>query len=123
MKDTKFNILLVEDDEGLIRQFRWALADCDVTVASNRETALAEFRRVRPPVVILDLGLPPEPESTREGMITLEAILATGQDSHEAALRAIALGAYDFYAKPVDVDQLRHMLERAARVAELEGEN
>jgi two-component system, NtrC family, response regulator len=133
MKDTKLNILLVEDDDGLIRQFRWALADCELTVAGNREDALAEFRRVRPTVVILDLGLPPEPESVREGMITLEAILATapdtkiivatGQENHEAALRAIALGAYDFYQKPVDVDTLRRMIERAAKLADLEGEN
>jgi two-component system NtrC family response regulator len=133
MKDTKLNLLLIEDDDGLIRQYRWALADCDLAVASNREDALAEFRRLRPPVVILDLGLPPEPDTVREGMITLEAILATapetkiivatGQENHEAALRAIALGAYDFYQKPVDVDLLRHMIERAARLAELEGEN
>jgi two-component system NtrC family response regulator len=133
MKDTKLSILLVEDDEGLIRQYRWALADCEVAVASNRENAIAEFRRVRPPVVILDLGLPPEPDTVREGMITLEAILATapetkiivatGQENHEAALRAIALGAYDFYQKPVDVDLLRHMIERAAKLADLEGEN
>ncbi|HEY1503245.1 MAG TPA: PEP-CTERM-box response regulator transcription factor [Stellaceae bacterium] len=133
MKDTKLSVLLVEDDDGLIRQYRWALADCDIAVASNRENAIAEFRRVRPPVVILDLGLPPEPETVREGMITLEAILATapetkvivatGQENHEAALRAIALGAYDFYQKPVDVDLLHHMVERAARLANLEGEN
>jgi two-component system, NtrC family, response regulator len=133
MKDTKLSILLVEDDEGLVRQYRWALADCEVAVASNRENAIAEFRRVRPPVVILDLGLPPEPDTVREGMITLEAILATapetkvivatGQENHEAALRAIALGAYDFYQKPVDVDLLRHMIERAAKLADLEGEN
>jgi two-component system, NtrC family, response regulator len=133
MKDTKLSILVVEDDDGLIRQYRWALADCEVVVASNRENAIAEFRRVRPPVVILDLGLPPEPETVREGMITLEAILAavpgtkiivaTGQENHEAALRAVALGAYDFYEKPVDVDLLRHMVERAAKLADLESEN
>src|ERR1700754_1415860 len=100
MKDTKISILLFEDDDGLIRQYRWALADHEVTVASNRENAIAEFRRVRPPVVILDLGLPPEPDTTREGLLTLEAILAaapetkvivaSGQDSHEVALRAVA---------------------------------
>ena len=133
MKDNKVSILLVEDDDGLTRQYRWALADCELTHAGNRENAIAEFRRVRPPVVILDLGLPPERDTVREGMITLEAILAaapetkiivaTGQENHEAALRAIALGAYDFYQKPLDVDLLRHMVERAARLAELEGEN
>ena len=133
MKDNKVSILLVEDDDGLVRQYRWALDDCELALAGNRETAIAEFRRVRPPVVILDLGLPPERDTVREGMITLEAILATapetkiivatGQENHEAALRAIALGAYDFCQKPVEVDLLRHMVERAARLAELEGEN
>jgi two-component system NtrC family response regulator len=133
MTDSKLQILLVEDDEGLVRQYRWALADHELAAAGNRENAVAEFRRLRPPVVILDLGLPPEPETVREGMLTLEAILAiapetkvivaTGHENHAAALRAIALGAYDFHRKPVDVELLRHMIERAARLAALEGEN
>src|ERR1700744_1022514 len=119
MKDRKLSLLLVEDDDGLVRQFRWAFNDCELAVAGNRDDAIAEFRRVRPSVVILDLGLPPEPHTVREGMLTLEAILAaasdtkiivaSGQENHDAALRAIALGAYHFYQKPLDVEMLRHM--------------
>ena len=133
MTEEKISLLIVEDDDGLVRQLRWALADCDLVVAGNRENAVAEFRRVRPNVVFLDLGLPPEPNSVREGMLTLEAILATapeakvivatGQENHDAALRAIALGAYDFYEKPLEMATLRHAIERAARLAALEAEN
>jgi two-component system NtrC family response regulator len=133
MKDVKIPVLLVEDDDGLVRQMRWALEDFELSTAGNREDAVAEFRRVRPSVVVLDLGLPPEPQGTTEGLATLEAILAlapdtkviiaTGAEGQEIALRAIAVGAYDFYRKPVDVDVLRHMIDRAAKLADLEMEN
>jgi two-component system, NtrC family, response regulator len=133
MKDTKITVLIVEDDEGLARQFKWALGDFDVALAGNREDAIAEFRRARPQVVLLDLGLPPDTDGAGEGMAALEAILAlapetkiivaTGNESREVAMRAVQLGAYDFHQKPVDLDVLRRMIRRAAQLHELEAEN
>lgn len=133
MKDTKLLLQLVEDDDGLCRQLRWALSDAELIVSTHRTEAISEFRRLRPPVVIVDLGLPPDADGTSEGMATLEAILAlapetkiivaTGNDSREVAVRAIALGAYDFYQKPVDADTLRLIVDRARRLYELEAEN
>jgi two-component system, NtrC family, response regulator len=133
MKNSKIRILLIEGDEDLARQYKTALGDFDVAQAGNRENAIAEFRRVRPAVVVLDLGLPPEADGAGEGMATLEAILgmapetkiivATGNDSREVALRAIQLGAYDFHQKPVDLDVLRLMIARAANLHALETEN
>jgi two-component system NtrC family response regulator len=133
MKDTKLLLQLVEDDDGLCRQLRWALSDVELIVSMRREEAIAEFRRRRPPVVIVDLGLPPDADGTSEGMATLEAILAlapetkiivaTGNDSREVAVRAIAMGAYDFYQKPFDADALRLIVDRARRLYELEAEN
>jgi two-component system NtrC family response regulator len=130
---SKINALLVEDDSGLCRQLGWALPDVEFMVAGNREDAISEFRRLRPPVVVLDLGLPPDEGGVSEGMSTLEAILAlapetkvivcSGSDSREAAVRAIALGAYDFCGKPIDPEALRLIIERAARLYELEAEN
>jgi len=130
---SKINALLVEDDNGLCRQLGWALPEVEFAVAGNREDAISEFRRLRPAVVVLDLGLPPDKDGVSEGMSTLEAILAlapetkiiicSGSDSREAAVRAIALGAYDFCRKPIDPEALRLIIERAARLYELEAEN
>ena len=133
MAATKFKILLVEDDDGLSRQLGWTLSDYELTVARDRAGAEEAFRRLRPPVVLLDLGLPPEESGVGEGLAALEAILAlapetkiivaTGNDSRAAAVRAVALGAYDFYRKPVDPDELLLVVERAWRLYELEAEN
>jgi two-component system NtrC family response regulator len=133
MLQRKIPILIVEDDEGLCRQYRWALSEFELLVTSTRNDAIAEFRQSRPPVVILDLGLPPDIDGATEGMAVLEAILAmapetkvivaTGNSSREHALRAVTLGAYDFYEKPVDVDVLRMIIDRACRLHELEAEN
>jgi two-component system NtrC family response regulator len=133
MKDSKIHILLVEDDEGQARQYKWALSDFEVAQAADRENALAEFRRVRPAVAVLDLGLPPDADGSSEGMATLEAMLAmapetkiivaTGNESREVALRAVQLGAYDFHQKPVDLEVLKLMIARAAKLHAIEAEN
>jgi two-component system NtrC family response regulator len=133
MKDSKIHILLVEDDEGQARQYKWALSDFEVAQAADRENALAEFRRVRPAVVVLDLGLPPDADGSTEGMATLEAMLAmapetkiivaTGNESRDVALRAVQLGAYDFHQKPVDLEVLKLMIARAAKLHAIEAEN
>jgi two-component system, NtrC family, response regulator len=134
MSDTpKPKLLIVEDDEGLQRQLRWAYDDYDVIVAGDRASAIDALRAEEPDVVTLDLGLPPEPDGTAEGFATLDAILAlkpdtkvivaSGHGARESALRAIAGGAYDFYAKPVDIDELGLIVRRAFHLHGIEAEN
>lgn len=126
-------LLVVEDDLGLQRQLKWAYDSYRVVAAADRETALAQFLEHRPDVVTLDLGLPPDPDGVTEGFATLEAILAkaphtkvivaSGHGARDSARRAIALGAFDFYQKPVDIDELGFIVGRAFHVARLEAEN
>jgi two-component system, NtrC family, response regulator len=133
MADKKISLLILEDDEGLRRQYRWALPEYDLHLAESRPQAIASFRSVMPPIAILDLGLPPDPDGASEGLATLEAlreispdskfIIATGNELREHALRAVELGAYDFYQKPIDIDVLRIIVSRALRLHELEAEN
>ncbi|HEX8062294.1 MAG TPA: PEP-CTERM-box response regulator transcription factor [Allosphingosinicella sp.] len=131
--DGRAKLLIVEDDEGLQRQLRWAYDDYEVLVASNRDSAINLLRSEEPPVVTLDLGLPPDPNGVTEGFATLETILslkpetkvivASGHGARESALRAIASGAYDFYQKPVDIDQLGLIVRRAFQLHGIETEN
>lgn len=126
-------LLVVEDDPGLQRQLKWSYDAHEVIIAGNREEALAALAAHQPAVVTLDLGLPPDPDGVTEGFATLEAILiaapatkvvvASGHGARESARRAIALGAFDFYHKPVDIDELGLIVRRAFHVAELEAEN
>ncbi|MBK1658282.1 PEP-CTERM-box response regulator transcription factor [Paracraurococcus ruber] len=130
---TKPKLLVVEDDPGLCAQYRWAFPACRVLIANDRRAAEAAARRDQPDAVLLDLGLPPDAEGVSEGFATLEllrglsptlpVVVASGQGQRENALRAIALGAYDFCEKPVDVAVLRTVVERALRLRELEEEN
>jgi len=129
----KPKLLVVEDDAGLQRQLKWSYEDQEVILAGDREAALDALRTHQPAVVTLDLGLPPDPDGVTEGFATLEAILATrpntkvivasGHGARESARRAIAMGAFDFYHKPVDIDELGLIVRRAYHVAELEAEN
>ncbi|TZG28105.1 PEP-CTERM-box response regulator transcription factor [Sphingomonas montanisoli] len=126
-------LLVVEDDEGLQRQLRWAYEDYEVVIAGDRKTAIDALRANEPAVVTLDLGLPPDPDGTSEGFAILETILslkpdtkvivASGHGAHEGALRAVAMGAYDYYHKPVDFDELGLIVKRAFELASLEQEN
>lgn len=132
MTDMK-KLLIVEDDAGLQRQLRWAYEGYAIHTAANREEAIAIIRAEEPQVVTLDLGLPPDPDGTTEGFATLETILslapdtkvivASGHGAHESMLRAIALGAWDFYQKPIDIDALGLIVARAFHVHALEAEN
>src|ERR1044072_539342 len=129
----KPRLLIVEDDEGLQRQLRWAYDDYEVLVASDRSAAIDLLRSQEPPVVTLDLGLPPDPDGVSEGFATLETILslkpdtkvivASGHGARDSALRAISSGAYDFYQKPVDIDQLGLIVRRAYQLHGIESEN
>ncbi|MDP3086370.1 MAG: PEP-CTERM-box response regulator transcription factor [Rubrivivax sp.] len=126
-------LLIVEDDLALQKQIKWALDGFESVTASDRESAIAQFRRHQPAVVTMDLGLPPDPDSVTEGFKLLEqmldldsgvkVIVLTGQNDQAHALRAVALGAYDFLAKPFDPDILTLTIERAYRMAELQAEN
>jgi two-component system NtrC family response regulator len=131
--ERRTRLLIVEDDLGLQSQLRWSFDGFDIGVAADRESALEEVRRFAPSVVTLDLGLPPDPGGTSEGFQALREILAaapgtkvivlTGHDDRSNAVRAIGFGAYDFYEKPVDPEILTLVVERAARLSQLEEEN
>ena len=126
-------LLVVEDDEGLQRQLRWSYEDYEVLTASDRGAAIELLRLHSPSVVTLDLGLPPDPDGVTEGFATLDEILtvrpatkvivASGHGARESARRAIAAGAFDFYNKPIDIDELGMIVRRAYHVADLEAEN
>jgi two-component system NtrC family response regulator len=126
-------LLIVEDDPGLQAQLKWAYEDFEVLIAGDRATALALLRSEEPAVVTLDLGLPPDPDGTSEGFAVLDAIMAlkpdtkvivaSGHGARESALRAISQGAYDFYAKPVDIDALGLIVRRALHLHRIEAEN
>jgi two-component system NtrC family response regulator len=126
-------LLVVEDDPGLQKALRWAFNDFEVVTASDRKTAIAAMRRHEPQVVTLDLGLPPDPGTAREGLATLEELLSlapetkvivvTGNEDRENAVRAIGLGAWLFFQKPVDAELLGVIVERAYTLSELEREN
>ena len=126
-------LLIIEDDLGLQRQLRWAYEGYEIVVASDRATAIEAVRAHEPAVVTLDLGLPPDPDGVTEGFATLREILAlkpdtkviiaSGHGARESALTAIAEGAWDFYAKPIDIDVLGMIVARAFHVHGLEAEN
>ncbi len=126
-------LLIVEDDEGLQRQLKWAYEGYRVLLAGDRDAALEAVRQHEPAVVTLDLGLPPDPDGTTEGFAILAEILsikpdtkvivASGHGARESALRAIAMGAYDFYRKPVDIDELGLIVARAFHLHGIEAEN
>ena len=131
---SKPKLLVVDDDEDLRTQMRWALADeYDVVLAGERAHALEAVRTEHPAVVTLDLGLPPHPGGVEEGFAALEEIQAldpaakviviTGREERAHALQAVELGGYDFFVKPIDVDELKVVLRRALRLHALEAEN
>jgi len=133
MSDAKHKILLVEDDPGLQKQLKWSLSDYELVVAADRDGAIAQLRRHEPAVVLLDLGLPPDVDGATEGLATLQQILSlapatkiivvTGNLDRSNAVKAIHLGAYDFFQKPFDPDVLALMVARALHVHALEVEN
>ncbi len=133
MADPRPKLLIVEDDEGLQAQLKWAYDDFEVIIAGDRASAIAALRAEEPPVVTLDLGLPPDPDGTSEGFAVLDEIIAlkpdtkvivaSGHGARESALKAIERGAYDFYQKPVDIEQLGLIVRRALNLHRIEAEN
>jgi len=131
MSDQK--LLIVEDDPGLQSQLKWCFEGYQLFIAGDRAEALDFFRGEKPEVVITDLGLPPDPGGSSEGFALLGEVMAidpavkvivvTGREERDNAVSAIGMGAYDFYQKPIDVDTLKFVVERAFRLLELENAN
>jgi two-component system NtrC family response regulator len=133
MTSNSRKLLVIEDDPGLQTQLKWCFEGYEVLIAGDRTAALSELEKHRPPVITLDLGLPPDSDGTSEGFQALEDILTrspntkvivvTGNNDRQNALRAVGVGAYDFFYKPIDPDLLGFIVNRAYRLHELEDEN
>ncbi len=133
MSQEKKFLLIVEDDLGLQKQLRWSFDTYEVLLAGDRESALAQVRRHEPAVVTIDLGLPPDPVGASEGLNTLQQIIAlapdtkvivlTGNQDHSHAVKAIAMGAYDFHQKPFAPEVLCLVVDRAFYLHTLQQEN
>ncbi|OFA05333.1 transcriptional regulatory protein ZraR [Janthinobacterium sp. HH107] len=129
----KQKLLVIEDDPGLQKQLHWSFDGYEVLLAGEREAALALVRRHQPAVVTMDLGLPPDPDGATEGLATLQQILAlapdtkviilSGNQERAHALKAIALGAYDFHQKPFEADMLGLVIARAFYLHAMQQEN
>jgi len=128
------DLMIVEDDKGLQHQMRWAMADDFIVhIAKDRGEALAVMARHHPSLVVLDLGLPPDEAGATEGLAILEKIVesypgtkvvvASGNADRANAMKAIAIGAYDYFSKPVEVDELKLILGRAWQLHILEEDN
>ena len=126
-------LLIVEDDPGLRSQLQWHFDQFNVVVAEDREAAINAVRQYEPAVVLQDLGLPPDDEGVEEGFKCVQEIsqlspstkiiVVTGNHDYENAVRAVALGAYDFYQKPVNTETLNLIVGRAYNIFELEQQN
>jgi len=131
--EDKPRLLIVEDDLGLQKQLKWCFDEYEVIAATDRATAMAALRRHEPAVILQDLGLPPDAEGVSEGFACLvetlklaprtKVIAVTGQLDKQNAVRAVGMGAYDFYQKPVDTDVLRLLVQRAFHIHDLEEQN
>ncbi|HRE31379.1 MAG TPA: response regulator, partial [Candidatus Berkiella sp.] len=125
-------LLVVEDDEGLREQLKWAFSNYEVITAQDKNEAISKLRRYEPGVVTLDLGLPPDPSGYEEGLNILQeivslspstkVIMVTGQSDRIVAMQAINSGAYDFYVKPIDPQALNLIIDRAYYLHTLEKE-
>ena len=128
-----YRLLVIDDDEGLCKQLKWSFDGIQVQTASDRSSGISAIEVYNPHVVLLDLGLPPDPGNASEGLAALQqireltpntkVIVVTGSDSRDHALSAISMGAYDYHQKPVDPDLLRTVVERALYLHEIEAEN
>ena len=130
----KPRLLVVEDEEAIRKQMKWALTgDYEVTLAENRVTALEQARAEKPPLVLLDLGLPPSPRTAEEGLRCLvellridpgtKVVVVTGNQEKGNALKAIEHGAFDYFLKPADFEEVKVVLKRALNIFRIEQEN
>jgi putative PEP-CTERM system response regulator len=131
--DEKATVLIVDDDRPLRRQLRWALAErYHVLEAETRAEAVEHLHRENIDVVICDLHLPPDLDGISEGLAVIEAargarpavpvVVITGGDKKQGAIEAIRRGAYGFFEKPFDEEEVSHIIAQASRVRRLEAE-
>ena len=133
MSQGKMKLLVVEDDLGLQKQLRWSLDAYDVVLAADAASALAQVRRHEPAVITMDLGLPPDPDGAAQGLSLLSQVLSiapdtkvivlSGNQDRQNAVRAVAMGAYDFHQKPCDPEMLGLVIQRAFYLHQLQQEN
>jgi two-component system, NtrC family, response regulator len=127
----KPKILLVDDEENILKQMQWALeSDYRVLTTSNEGEALTLFETEKPPVVTLDLSLNAQNPADLGGMRLLEQMLdqnpatriivVTGNDDESNALRAVRLGAFDYYSKPIRLEEIQVMIRRAFHIHALQ---
>ena len=132
--DKRLKILIVDDDEAILKQIQWALAEeFHVFSAGDRQSALEIFRKEEIPVVLLDLGLPPKPQEAQEGLLALDemiesnpyakVIIISGNSERHNALAAVDKGAYDIFPKPIALDELKVVLKRVCKLIDLDREN
>jgi two-component system NtrC family response regulator len=129
----KPKLLVVDDDEEIRTQIKWALSeDYDVVISGDRNEAVKSFREKQPAATLLDLGLPPQPNDITEGLAALDELLSinpaakviilSGQSEKQNAIEAVGSGAYDFLCKPVEMTELKLLLRRCIYVVQLEQE-
>jgi len=127
-------ILIVDDSDEIRKQLKWGLGrEYEVLLAEDGRESVALFRKYRPKVVTLDLGLPPHADSVEEGFHCLEEMLSiapatkvvviTGNEDRSSALRAVQSGACDYYQKPIDINELKIVINRAFHIRDIEDEN
>ncbi|MFQ5455379.1 MAG: PEP-CTERM-box response regulator transcription factor [Nitrospirota bacterium] len=130
----KERVLIIEDEKSIAKQLLWGLSDLyNISLAGDAVEAEALMSKEIFPVITLDLGLDPFPDSVEEGFRLLDVIsdkmpfskviIITGNTDKENALKAIRMGAFDYCQKPIDIDVLKIILDRAFRVQRLEEEN
>lgn len=127
-------LLIIDDNDDIRKQLKWGLGrQYDLILAGDGKEGLSSFRKQLPKVVTLDLGLPPDAEGTTEGFRCLEEILKlaphtkviviTGNDEKNSALKAVNMGAYDYLPKPIDINELKVIINRAFHLRNIEEEN
>jgi len=120
---TNPKILIIDDDEGMRTQLKWGLEGYDVITANSRSNAIEQFEIHHPPLVTLDLGLPPDAEGISEGFAILDEILKRAPDTKVVVVsgatnagnaeKARTNGAFEYYPKPVEIGHLQQLIERA----------
>lgn len=124
----KTKLLLVEDNQGLREQLKWALTDLyNVYEADSMDACCAVFDSCCPTIVCLDMGLDNIPDRGMEiidWLITkkrdIKIIVITANTNEKLGPESIRKGAFDFLSKPIDIDHLRFIIERAVRLIGLE---